>query len=91
MHGKDPFAMNWLEIRILNRLADRGHAVTLHDLKENLVPGKQETVVNTIFHMRDEGLVRVFEPPKGGKLVEITAIGKAVLHDVMISSRCGDN
>jgi hypothetical protein len=87
MHGKDPFAMNWLEVRILNRLADRGHAVALHDMKENLVPGKTETVVNTIYHLRDEGLINIFEPEMGGHLVEITAIGKAVLRDVMVHSR----
>lgn len=87
MHGRDPFAMNWVEVRILNRLADRGHAVTLHDMKENLVPGKRETVVNTVFHLQDEGMVKIFEPKMGGQLVEITAIGRAVLRDVMLRSR----
>lgn len=91
MHGKDLFTMNWLEIRLLNRLADRGHAVTLHDLKENLVPGKRESVVNTIYHLKDEGLLNVFEPDGGGQLVEITAIGRAVLRDVMVRSRHGCN
>jgi len=79
MSEKDPFAMNWLEVRILTRLADRGHAVTLHDMKDNLVDGKSETVVNTVFQLQDEGLLRVFETEKGGQLVEITEEGKTIL------------
>lgn len=89
MYARKGPAMNWIELRILNRLADRGHAVSLHDMKENLVPGKLETVVNTIFHLRDEGLVKIFEPKRGGQFVAITAVGRARLHDVMVQSRHG--
>ena len=90
MHGKPPSEVNWLEIRILNRLNDRRHPVALRDLRENLVPNLQETIVCTCANMRDEGLVNMFEiPGQSGKLVEITAVGKAVLFDVLNShSNC---
>jgi hypothetical protein len=90
MYGKPPSEVNWLEIRILNRLNDRRHPVALRDLRENLVPDKQETIVCTCANMRDEGLVRMFEiPGQSGKLVEITSVGKALLFDVLNSrSNC---
>lgn len=87
MYDRDPFAMNWLEVRILNHLSDRGHPVGLHAMKDGLVPGSTTSVVNTIFHLRDEGLVKIFETALGGQLVDITAVGKAVLHDVLVHSR----
>lgn len=90
MYGKPPSEVNWLELRILNRINDRGHPVALRDLRDNLVPDKQETIVCTVSSMSDEGLVRIFESPQqDGQLVEITGVGKAVLFDVLNSSRSG--
>jgi CTP-dependent riboflavin kinase len=76
--GGDPLERNWVEVRILNRLNDRGHAVSLLELRNNLVPNMEETIVCTVFNLKDEGLVTVFEVP-GGKMVDITAHGRDVL------------
>jgi len=88
MPGGNPFDRNWLEIRILNRLNDRGHAVTLREIRD-LVPDMQESITCTVFAMNDEGLVHIFEPPRhDGKLVEITPMGKAVLLEVLSRPKC---
>ena len=70
---------NWVEVQILNYLNDRGHAVPIYNLRDNLIPGKEETVVCTVFDLSREGLVNIFELP-GGKMTEITSMGKASLH-----------
>ena len=73
----NPYERNWLEVRLLNRLSDRGHPVTLRDLRR-IVPDMEETITCTVFNLRDEGLVSVKEIP-GCHLVDITEAGRAVL------------
>jgi hypothetical protein len=87
---REPAERNWLEVRILNRLNDAGHAVALYDLRD-LVPEKQETIVNLIFDMKGDGLLGIFELSGGGKMVDITASGKAALFDFLTAGRntCG--
>lgn len=77
---------NWVEVRILNRLNDRGHAVSLYDLRD-IIEGKRETIVNTLFSLRDEGLVNIFEIADGAKMVDITNTGKGILRGVLAAGR----
>lgn len=86
MTGRNPLDVNWLELRILNRLNDRGHAVSIVDLRDNLAPGHHESTVNLIFDMGTEGWVRIFETPGGIKMVEIAPSGRALLLDLMKKS-----
>lgn len=83
-----PYERNWLEVRLLNRLNDRGHPVTLQDLRR-LVPDMEESITCKIFDMRDEGLVSVKEIP-GDHLVAISAAGQAVLTRASVIRHDGD-
>lgn len=76
--GETPIERNWLEIRLLNHLYDSGHSVGLGDLRENLVAGMGETIVNTLFDMEKEALVTIVGDP-GSKRVCITGRGKSAL------------
>ena len=78
---------NWLEVRLLNRLNDRGHPVTLRDLRA-LIPDMEETITCAVFRLRDEGLVSVREIP-GCHLVDITEPGRLVLAQSMALSDPG--
>lgn len=89
MGSADPFERNWLEVRILNRLNDRKHPINLRELRDNLVANKEDTIVCTIFNLRDEGLVKIRETSiLNDKLVEITPLGKAILLDILSGNRC---
>jgi predicted MarR family transcription regulator len=88
--GSDPLKRNWLEIRILNRLNDRGHAIGLQDLRDNLVQDMRETIVLAIFKMQKEGLLNTFEV-QGGKMVDITEGGKTALADIQAAGKGSDN
>ena len=87
--GRDPLDINWLEHRILNHLSDRGVAAAIVDLRDNLAPGHDESTVNLIFDMGLEGWVQIFETPGGIKMVQITALGRSLLYDVMTSHKRG--
>jgi len=84
--GEDPLKRNWLEIRILNRLNDRGHAIGLEDLRNNLVPDMNESIVLAIFKMKKEGLLRIFEV-QGGKMVDITTEGGLALSEIQTAGK----
>jgi hypothetical protein len=87
--GRNPLDINWLEHRILDRLADKGQAFAIADMRDNLVSGHEESIVNLIFDMGREGWVQIFETPGGIKMVQITAAGRALLFDIMTSSKMG--
>ena len=75
--GETPVGRNWIEIRLLNRLYDLGHSVGLSDLR-NLIPGQGETIINTLFAMEKETLVRIFGKT-GEQRVTITRRGQSEL------------
>lgn len=77
---------NLVEVRILNCLNDTGHAVDLNHLRKTLVPDKEDTVVCTMFDLRGEGLVNIFDIT-GGKMIEITAAGKTALLETLKANR----
>lgn len=75
--GKIPTRRNRIEIRVLNRLRDRGHSISLGDLR-NLIPGQGETIINSLFAMEKESLVKIFGE-SGEQRVTITRQGKTEL------------
>lgn len=75
--GKNPIRRNRIEIRVLNRLYDRGHSVSLSDLR-NLIPRQEETIINSLFKMEKEALVTITGEP-GEQRVSITSRGKSEL------------
>ena len=82
---EDPFERNWLEIRILIHLNNFHHPITLHEMKETLVPDMQESIVWTTFHLMNGGLLEIRDMG-GGKFVQITPQGRNVLA-VILSGR----
>lgn len=83
----DPLERNWIEIQILSKVNERGHAVTIFEIRDELVPNMHETVVCTIFNLRKEGLLRIFDIG-GAKMADITATGKAALFGALTAKRC---
>lgn len=83
---ENPLERNWIELAVLEYLNSKNRAVEIYHLRSRVAPGKEETAVHTIFALRDEGLLNVFEMP-GGKMVEITPSGKAALLEVLTAHR----
>jgi DNA-binding MarR family transcriptional regulator len=75
--GKNPARRNGIEIRVLNRLYDRGRSVSLSDLRD-LIPLQGETIINSLFTMEKESLVTITGEP-GEQRVSITESGKSEL------------
>jgi len=75
--GKNPARRNRIEIRVLNRLHDRGRSVSLSDLRD-LIPLQGETIINCLFSMEKEALVTITGDP-GEQRVSITGRGKSEL------------
>lgn len=85
MAGSDPLERNGMELTILLHLQDKGHPVLLSDLKVNLVPDKQETIVCSVFDLRDDSLVSVREIGCDN-LVAITPLGQSILLKILSGS-----
>ena len=79
--------LNWLEFRILDHLADSSHALPIAELRDTLVPGHHESIVNLIFEMATDGLVAIFETKTGDKMVQISASGRALLFSVLTKAQ----
>jgi len=78
-------AINWLELRILGYLRDRGHAMPIADL-EVLAPGSHVSTVTLTFDMGLEGWVNIFETQGGIKMAQITPAGRDIIFRIMANS-----
>lgn len=81
MEGEKP--RNWLEVRILNRLNDRGRPSLLQELRD-MVPEHSDTVISFVFSLEREGLVWIKEL-QPGHLVGITEGGRTLILKLMES------
>ena len=81
-----PLERNWVEVRILDWLNNNPHMISVYHLRDNLIPGKEETVVCTLFNLKNEGLVNIYDL-LGEKMVEITGVGKSTLLEILTAHR----
>lgn len=82
MKGGDPFERTWLEIKILSHLNDSPHPMSLRTMRDGIEPNMQESIVCSVFDLRDDGLV-VMRELVGDHMVDITSTGRAVLSAIL--------
>lgn len=81
MKGGDPSERNPLEIKILSHLGDISHPVSLRTMKDTLEPNMQESIVCSVFDMKDDGLIFI-QDIGGDHLVSLTAQGRNILSKI---------
>jgi hypothetical protein len=81
MAGADPNERNGMDISVLLALRDKDHPVLLSELRSQH-PTRQDTLVCSVFDLRDDALVTILEVG-GDHLISLTPQGKSVLNRIL--------
>lgn len=84
MAGSDPNERNGMDVSVLMALQERDHPVLLSELRLKH-PAQQDTLVCSVFELRDDALVTIIEMA-GDHLISITSQGKNVLNRILSGS-----